>query len=96
MFDFSKDSNIFDEEERVILNHNAIGISREACCEQLAFNMAVTSDNDCVQLLQALYAKVRDLSDEEWEDLQKYLPFEVSFSDEDNIYNEAENLDEVV
>lgn len=83
MFDFLKSSNMFDMEEKVILNHIGIGIGRNDCCEQLSFSAEVTEDQDCVEILHRVYEKVCDLTEEEWNELQLYLPFEVLISDDD-------------
>lgn len=92
MFDFSKDSDIFDVEEKIVLNHLAEGVDKDNCCEQLSFGMEISEDEDCVSILQAVYAKIRDLSVEEWEDLQKYLPFDVPISDDDFLLDELDSL----
>ena len=88
MRDFSKDSGFFSEEEKIFVNRLAVGVGKEKCCEMLDFTINVTSDDDCVAVLQSLYAKIRDLSVEEWADLQNYLPFDVTVSDDDFSYDE--------
>lgn len=81
--DFGVDAFVFDEEEKIILNHLAINVGKDVCCEQLSMGMAVCEDSDVVSVLQATYSKIRDLSVEEWDNLQSFLPFSVSVSDDD-------------
>ena len=74
---------MFDEEEKIVLNKLAREGSRIACCEQLLFGMEVTSSQECNLILQAVHAKVQRLTSDEWVELQKYLPYEVSITEDD-------------
>ena len=88
MFDFSKDDNIFNADEKLVLNRMGIGISRKEFVTQAGFSEQVTEDADCKALMHIVMAKIDGLTDEEWEDLQKYLPFDVPFDDEDSLQEE--------
>lgn len=81
--DFTTDFYVFNEEEKIILNHLALDASKDVCCDQLSMGMAISDDMDVVAVLQSTYAKIRDLTVEEWADLQSILPYEVSISDDD-------------
>lgn len=84
MVDFFKDfNNLFSNDEKIILNHTAVEGSKESCCQQLSFDMEVSEDEDCISILQSVYDKICDLSDEEFLDLQKYLPVDVPVTDDD-------------
>ena len=90
--DFLTDLDVFDEEEKIILNHLALESSKDTCCEQLSMGMAISSDNDVVSVLQSTYAKIKNLSVEEWSDLQSVLPYEVSISDSDFDLSDVEDI----
>lgn len=90
--DFLTDLDVFNEEEKIILNHLAVDASKDMCCEQLSMGMAISNDNDVVSVLQSTYAKIRDLSVEEWSDLQSMLPYDVSISDDDFDLSDFESV----
>ena len=76
-------TEIFNMEEKTILNHVAVDLEKDECCDQLRFSMEVTEDEECAAVLQSLYSKVYTFSGEEWDGLQSYLPFNVDVSEED-------------
>lgn len=94
MLDFSKADFMFNTDEKVVLNRLGMGVSKEECLSQLSFSEQASNDEDCKDLLQDVLDKVNSLSNKEWEDLQKYLPFEVEFSDSDMLLEELDNLQE--
>lgn len=92
MIDFFKESNYFDFEEKIILNRVGIGVSKKEGCDSISFGAKLTAD----EMLQATYLsllnKVNALSDEEWEDLQNYLPFD-TIVDEENLECDIEEFE---
>jgi len=95
MVDFANSTNflfnLFTAEEKIMLNHVAEeAANKDSCCEQLSFDMEVSEDDDCISVLQSVYDKVCDLSEEEFSDLLKYLPFDVTVSDDDVWLDEDE------
>lgn len=91
MIDFFKNINyLFNNDEKMMLNHIAEGVGRDSCIEQLSFSMEVSDDQNCISVLQSVREKIRNLSDEEFADLQKYLPFNVPISDDDFELDEDE------
>lgn len=92
MLNFAVDNEVFDVEEKLVLNHVAVGVSQSVCCEQILFDMEIVDNDTLSSALQSLYAKVRDLTEDEWNSLQSFLPFEVPLSDDD-ISADLETLD---
>lgn len=83
MIDFFKESNYFDFEEKMILNNLGVGVSKSRCCDLITLGLKMATDTMIQDTLNSLLNKVNALSDEEWEDLQNYLPFDVLVDDED-------------
>lgn len=86
MIDFAKDNKFFSVEEQLILNHLAVGVSKDEFFVQLDFSMAVCSEDDTfsLELLQNVKSKVQNFDDEQWEQLQQFVPFPIDgfFEDE--------------
>lgn len=76
-------SRMFDFEEKMVLNKSAVGVSKKAFLDQCSFSKAVTEDDECIALLSSVAEKVEKLSDEEWEELKQYIPFDVPVLDAD-------------
>lgn len=83
MLDFMEFTRMFDFEEKLVLNRVALDMSKSRFLDHCAFSESVTTDDDCKSLMKVLLVKVEKLSDEEWDNLKSYLPFDVSVSDAD-------------
>lgn len=91
MLDFSKDSNFFNVDEKIFLNRIGEGVELDEFFDKLSFAMTVSEDEDCIDIMQSLFSKVEELTVEEWDDLQNYLPLDVPVSDDDFFLDELEN-----
>lgn len=84
--------DLFEDEERQYINKIAEGrskdgISREDMLSIVSFAREVADDTDreIISLIDCVYSKINVLSDEEWEELRRLLPFPVSITAEDNV-----------
>lgn len=75
--------NIFNMDEKMVLNRVAGDLSKEEFLEQCDFSKMIAVDEDVDGLFDELKEKVASLSDEEWEALKKYLPFDVAVAEFD-------------
>lgn len=89
---FFSDTHVFDEEEKLILNHLAVDVGKDICCEQLSMGISICDDTAVISVLEAVQSKILDLSVDEWADLQSYLPFDVSISEDDFSFDEMDDL----
>lgn len=83
MLDFKEFAGMFDFEERLLLNHADPDMSKAFFLNHCTFSKLATADMDCSALLDRVLKKVGELSDEEWDVLKSYLPFDVSVLDAD-------------
>lgn len=74
---------MFDFEEKMFLNNNALGASKGEFLNQCSFSCQVVDDELCSLLVKRVMEKVELLTEEEWEELKQYIPFEVPVSDAD-------------
>ena len=74
--------NISDE-MKTVLNHNAIDVSKESCCNQLLLNLNIVNDKDVHNLLVDTVSFLNNLSDIEYKELQNFLPFDLNINDDD-------------
>lgn len=89
---FLSDLSYFNEEEKIILNHLAVDNGKDVCCEQLSMCLSISDDSDIVSILESTYSKIKDLSSEDWADLQSVLPYDVSISDDDFAFSDIEDM----
>jgi len=82
--------DIFNNDEKQYLNALAKGryrekITRQDVLKSVAFARDVADDTDTMilDLIDGVYSKVNNLSDSEWEDLRRLLPFPVIITSED-------------
>lgn len=54
-------------------------------CILLAKDVADTDDEQIVELIDGLYAKLCSMSDVEWDTLRKEIPFQVNITAEQNV-----------
>lgn len=80
---FKEFERMFDFEEKMFLNNNALGVSKTEFLNQCSFSCAVVDDEDCSFLVKRVMEKVEILSEEEWEELKQYIPFAVPVTEED-------------
>jgi len=90
-----KNNNLFNSDERILMNSMSKGtklseLSRTKIIENIVFARSIANDNDVINLLESLYAKVTDLSDKQWNSMKMNLPFETSYE------MEEKKLDEVL
>lgn len=76
-------STMFVFDEKILLNKMALDLSLRNCLDRLALYEEVTSDEECKQLIVSLQEKVKILTEEEWEDLKSFLPFDLPLTEED-------------
>jgi len=91
-------ADIFANNERIVINMAAQGtpvseFGREGFLKNLAFQVAIATDEDVISMLTELREKVAKISDEEWEILRLQIPFPV-FIDADSEVSEVPNEDE--
>lgn len=80
---FLTDKNIFEEEEKIILNHLAIEGDKDSCCEKLKLGISISNDEYVIKILEDLLTKITGIKEDEWLELQSCLPYEISIKDED-------------
>lgn len=93
MFDYTAADRHFTAEEKLVLNQFAVDVDKDRCCELLSFSSSVSEDEDYVSLLQETSSKIQKLSDDEWINLQRFLPLGVpvsSFDSVDNAFSDFE------
>lgn len=87
MIDFFKESKFFSFEEQLIMNNLAVDVTKDEFLMQLDFSISVCGKDDdfSLELMQNIKSKVLKLSDEEWKQLQEFIPFPVDDSMEEYI-----------
>jgi hypothetical protein len=79
--------NLFDTDEQILLNawsQNYYTVPRDEIMRMLNFVIAIQT-GDVKELCDRLKEKLCALSDEEWVDVAAALPFDVPYSDRDNV-----------
>lgn len=56
-----------------------------ACLQTTAKDIADSGDEQIVELIDGIYAKLNIMSDEEWNTLRKEIPFQVNITAEENV-----------
>lgn len=78
---------IFNYEERSIINNNAKGtpielFTRERCLEALRDARDISTEGYITELYDGLIKKVEGVSDDDWEQLRERIPFFVPVDDD--------------
>lgn len=86
------DADIFDNEERVLVNgicknEKLSTLTRQKVLDSLTFSKQITNDSDMMilGLLDSTYAKVKAMTDEEWDALKVLTPFPVAVMPQDDV-----------
>ncbi len=80
---------IFDDEECQYVNKlteqmEQGKITRQAVLESIAFAREVAEeDADILSLIDGVYTKIKNMSEDEWNEIKRLLPFQVSITAED-------------
>lgn len=74
----------FNDQEKLILNSVSEGfalgsLTRDRILDSLAFSSEISTDEDILNLLEAVSAKVEDMSDEEWNMLKQHIPLKTQY-----------------
>lgn len=84
--------DLFNDDERQYLNSISVGhdpakLTKQDVLSYIAFarEIADTSDQMILDLVDSTYSKVNSLTNTEWNDLRLLLPFPVNISFEDNV-----------
>lgn len=76
------DINMFDEDEKILLNHIGADTNKEMVMEQLKVNLVCAFD-EMKEAVVSLLNKIEKMSEGEWQEVQKYIPLDVSIDEED-------------
>jgi len=84
------DIDVFDNDERIIVNKACEGtaiadFSRANFLVNLTFARNISTEQDVLDLLDGLIAKIERISDDEWEQLKTKIPFETYYDAESNV-----------
>ena len=80
---FPEDLNMFVVDEKLILNKLVVENTKEYVLNHLAFEVGAVLDEDMVDTLNGLIAKIETLSDDDWNEMKNYFPCEVPYSEKD-------------
>lgn len=84
------DIDLFDNDERIIINKACEGapistFTRSGFLTNLHFARSISTEQDVLDLLDGLTAKIDRVSEQEWEDLKLKLPFETYYGEETTV-----------
>lgn len=84
------DIDIFDNDERIVVNKACEGTPLSAFTKQrllanLTFAHDISTGQDVLNLLDGLIEKVKHVSEEEWESLKVKIPFATYYDAESNV-----------
>lgn len=84
--------SIFGYDEELILNQIGMYRSLEDCIGTVKIQIEAALDDDVRNLLEMLHYKLNRLSQSEWEEIQKHMPFSTpyGFYDEEEEHTEHE------
>lgn len=79
-------SDIFTDIEKLYLNSAQTGtplskFTKESVVKAITYARNVSNDADIIAMLEELSAKVTRLTDEEWNEIKKEIPFQTSFTE---------------
>lgn len=67
--------DIFNYDEKLILNNIGLYKSLKDCINLVLIQLSATQDDDVKGMYRWLHTKLITLSENEWEEMQKYMPF---------------------
>lgn len=84
------DVDVFDIDERIIVNKACEGLptsnfTRAGFLTNLAFARNISTEQDVLDTLDGLIAKVERISDDEWGNLRLKIPFATYYDAESNV-----------
>ena len=69
----------FSFDERLILNSIGLYTSLKDCIKTIMIQSTVVEDEQAKELYSWLYTKLKAMDEMEWNELQKYMPFDVPY-----------------
>lgn len=73
---------MFNNEERIVLNgicnNEKLDFSKKSVLDSLLFSEQVVADEMMIDLIKGISEKISALSDEEWTEVRKQIPFSVA------------------
>lgn len=86
--------DIFEVEEQEVINRTTQSedlriFSRSELIAKLDFVLAISTDEDVVNLYEGLKSKISNLTDDEWSKVRAVLPFTLLYSNEDKPVDEV-------
>lgn len=80
---------MFNNEERIVLNgicnNEKLDFSKKSVLDSLLFSEQVVADEMMIDLIKGISEKISALSDEEWTEVRKQIPFSVALVPEDEV-----------
>ncbi len=80
---------MFNNEERIVLNgicnNEKLDFSKKSVLDSLLFSEQVVTDEMMIDLIKGISEKISALSDEEWVEVRKQIPFPVALVPEDEV-----------
>lgn len=80
---------MFNNEERIVLNgicnNEKLDFSKKSVLYSLLFSEQVVTDEMMIDLIKGISEKISALSDEEWVEVRKQIPFPVALVPEDEV-----------
>lgn len=80
---------MFNNEERIVLNgicnNEKLDFSKKSVLDSLLFSEQVIADEMMIDLIKGISEKISALSDEEWTEVRKQIPFSVALVPEDEV-----------
>ena len=70
-------------DEMILLNNVGINVSLKDAMNSVLTQVVITRDKTVKVLLLDLNAKLKQMTEEEWQDMQKFMPFEIPYLNED-------------
>ncbi len=71
-------------DEMTVLNNVGINVSLKDAMNSVLTQVVITRDKTVKVLLLDLNAKLKQMTEEEWEDMQRSMPFEIAYMNEDH------------
>lgn len=80
---------MFNNEERIVLNgicnNEKLDFSKKSVLDSLLFSEQVVADEMMIDLIKGVSEKISALSDDEWTEVRKQIPFPVALVPEDEV-----------